>query len=161
MSETAELKPQETVLFVCSGNICRSPFAEGYLRHRLGEGTRLRVTSGGTLGIEGSPASPETLRIARESGFDLAQHRSRGLTLDRVDEADWILVMEAAHRRTLSARYPEDAHKIHLLSAYHPSVRDTDTIPDIFDPIGRPFEDFRQCFRLIRAAIDEFVVQEL
>lgn len=155
------MKSDQIVLFVCSGNICRSPFAEGYLRHRLGDGVDIRAASGGTLGIEGSPASPETLRIAREMGFDLSRHRSRGLTLDRVDEADWVLVMEEQHRRTLSARYPEDAHKVSLLSAYHPSVRDAETIPDIFDPIGRPFADFRQCFGLIQASIDGFRVREL
>ena len=106
------------VLFICSGNICRSPYAHGYVQHRIGDAGGVRVTSAGTLGIQGSPASPETVRLARESGFDLSGHRSQGLTLDLVDEADWILVMADAHRRELLRHYPEDEHKIHLLSQF-------------------------------------------
>ena len=145
------------ILFLCSGNICRSPYAEGYLRHRLGGDGGARVGSAGTLGIQGSPASTETSRLARESGFDLSGHRSRGMTFDAVDEADQILVMEDAHRRELMDRFPEGAHKVRLLSEYHPSVSDRSSAPDIFDPIGRPFEDFRQCFRLIRDSIDGLI----
>jgi len=155
------MKTERSVLFVCSGNICRSPFADGYLQHVLADSNLTRVGSAGTLGIEASPASPETVRLAKDAGFDLTRHRSRGITLDLLDDADWVLVMESAHRRTLQARYPEALHKVHLLSEYHPSVQDAAAAPDIFDPIGRPFEDFRQCFGLIQAAVDGFAGREL
>jgi protein-tyrosine phosphatase len=161
MNAIAERDAGRVILFVCSGNICRSPYAEGYLRHRLGDRAGFRVVSAGTLGIHGGPASPETVRLAEESGFDLRGHRSRGVTYEAVDEADRILVMEDAHRRALLVRYPEDGHKVRLLSEYHPSVGQPAAAPDIFDPIGRPLDDFRQCFRLIRDSVEGLLARGL
>ena len=71
------------------------------------------------------------------------------------------LFIDDHNRRTLLARYPEEAHKVHLLSEYHPSVSDPARAPDIFDPIGRPIEDFRQCFGLLRDAMQGWVRAEL
>jgi len=153
------------VLLVCSGNICRSPYAEGYLRHHLaarsiGAG-RVGVRSAGTLGIVGSPPSPETQALARETGFDLSAHRSRALQFDLVDEADEILVMEYAHREEIEARYPEDSGKVHLLSEFHPEAVGFAHPPDIFDPIGLPLAEYRRCFRLVRESLERFVHERL
>ena len=154
-----ELRMQ--ILVVCSGNICRSPYAEGYLRRQLAaQGKEATVISAGTLGIVGERASSETLTLARSIGVDLDAHRSQGITYDRVDEADTILVMEAAHRRTLTDLYPEIEEKIHLLSEFHPGVTDPPPAPDIFDPIGLPMEDYRRCFSLVRDSIDGFVAAQ-
>jgi len=153
------------VLVVCSGNICRSPYAEGYLRHHLaarpGRGAAVGVRSAGTLGIVGSPPSPETVALAREAGFDLSAHRSRALEFDLVDEADAILVMEHAHREEIEARYPEDADKVHLLSEFHPEATGLARPPDIFDPIGLPLSEYRRCFRLVSESLERFVRERL
>ena len=147
------------ILVVCSGNICRSPYAAEYLRNVLSarRGDGWAIWSAGTLGIVGSPPSPETLRLARERGLDLSTHRSQGVTYERVDEADLVLVMEERHRASLLERYPEDREKFHLLSEFHPAVRDRSRPPDIFDPIGLPLEDYRRCFDLLRDSLDGFV----
>jgi len=147
------------ILVVCSGNICRSPYAAGYLRFRLqslGENGH-GVDSAGTLGIMGSPPSPETLQVAQESGFELKEHRSKGVTFEGVDEADVILVMEDLHRSELAQRYPEDQDKIHLLSEFHPAIKEPSRAPDIFDPIGLPLEEYRRCFSLVRDAVDGYL----
>jgi protein-tyrosine phosphatase len=150
--------PQD-ILVVCSGNICRSPFAEGYLRMRLTESKRdnVQVRSAGTLGIVGSPASDHTQELAKEAGFSLDAHRSSGVTFDLVDEAGVILVMEEAHRQELTRLFPEGADRVHLLSEYHPSVTEPSRAPDIFDPIGMSAEDYGRCFALVRVCIDGFL----
>ncbi len=153
--------PVKDVLVVCSGNICRSPFAEGYLRMKWAQRDQpeIQVQSAGTLGIVGSPASSDTLVLAKEVGFDLSEHRSRAVTLDVVDEAACILVMENAHRRELIRLFPETAERVHLLSEFHPSVSDPARAPDVFDPIGLPLEDYRRCYALIRDCIEAFVTR--
>ena len=155
----ATLRPTVQILVVCSGNICRSPYAEAYLRHCLQEISLedTAVDSAGILGIVGSPASPETVEVAQESGLELNSHQSKGINFDRVDEADIILVMEEMHRSALAERYPEDEAKVFLLSEFHPSVKDAARAPDIFDPIGLPIEEYRRCFSLVRDAMDGFV----
>ena len=151
--------PVQDILVICSGNICRSPFAEGYLRLRLAQRDRkhVQVQSAGTLGIVGSRASSDSIALAQEAGFDLSEHRSRAVTFDAVDEAGIILEMEEAHRRELIRLFPEEAARVHLLSEFHPSVSDPARAPDIFDPIGLPVEDYRRCFALVRVCIDAFV----
>ena len=153
--------PVQDILVICSGNICRSPFAEGYLRLRLAQRGRqhVQVQSAGTLGIVGSPASSDSIALAQEVGFDLSEHRSRAVTFDAVDEAGIILVMEKAHRRELTRLFPEEAERVHLLSEFHPAVSDPARAPDIFDPIGLPVEDYRRCFALVRDCIDTFVTR--
>jgi protein-tyrosine phosphatase len=147
------------ILVICSGNICRSPYAAGYLRQRLqGAGSGdVEVRSGGTLGIVGSPASPESVKLAAEEGFDISAHRSSAISLDAVDEAGIILVMEEGHRRALRERFPDCTGKVHLLSEYHSSVQDPARAPDIFDPIGLPLEEYRRCFSLVRDCLEGFL----
>jgi len=150
------------ILVVCSGNICRSPYAARYLVHRLHtlgkDGSE--IDSAGILGIMGSPPSPETVQVAQELGFEVESHRSKGVTFDLVDEADVILVMEELHRSSLVERYPEAEEKVHLLSEFHPAIKDPSRAPDIFDPIGLPLEEYQRCFSLVREAVEGFLASE-
>ena len=92
-----------SVLVVCTGNICRSPIAEGMLRDalsaRFGEDAPT-VSSAGTLGVEGSPATPEAVTAAGERGVDIAAHRARRLAQVPVD-ADLVIAMAEEHRDIL------------------------------------------------------------
>jgi protein-tyrosine-phosphatase len=97
-----------TVLFVCAGNICRSPLAEAIAR-RLASERRLHVEfeSAGVSAIDGGPATPEALQVAREHGLDLSSFSSRSLTARAVRRADLVLTMTAEQRarsRSLGAR---------------------------------------------------------
>ena len=89
------------ILVVCSGNICRSPIAEGLLRRalerRLG-GTAPVVGSAGTIAIDGAPAMPESIEAARERGVDIRMHTARPLTPELIDDADLVVTMAAEHR---------------------------------------------------------------
>src|SRR5512134_2396353 len=87
------------VLFVCSGNTCRSPLAAAAFRRLLDESGRndIEVASAGTGAYEGSPASEGAYLVAIEAGLDLSSHRARLLDRDRVAEADLILAMSKGH----------------------------------------------------------------
>jgi protein-tyrosine-phosphatase len=145
------------VLFVCSGNVCRSPFAEVGLRRELAAaGHRgIAVSSAGTLGLRDRPPSRHAVQVARERGLDVSQHRSRPLHRGALRMADLVIVMELAHRQMIEDRWPEEAGKVRLLREYE-SPDGMAPARDLFDPIGRPIEDYRTC-----AAVMERCVRNL
>ena len=86
------------ILFVCTGNICRSPIAEGLLREILeAAGSELEVASAGTYGADAEPASGHAIRVLADRGVDIGSHRSRPLTSDLVEEADLVVEIGRAH----------------------------------------------------------------
>lgn len=138
------------VVMVCSGNICRSPMAAGLLRHtwqaRAGNG--LAVSSMGTLGLAGQPATPEAVRACAERDVDIAAHRSRGLIGEELHRAGLILVMEPAHRRLLTLYFPALAGRTNLLGAW---PRSTVRGCAVADPMGRSLSYYRRiCGQIAR-----------
>ncbi len=106
------------ILVVCTGNICRSPLAEGFLRAELASrfgSTAPVVSSAGTSGWEGSGAMPESVEAAAERDVDLSAHVSRALTAGRILEADLILGMAGQHRGAVSDDFPEAAGRTFTL----------------------------------------------
>lgn len=147
------------ILLVCDGNICRSPMAAVYIRHRAAqEGrSRIMVDSAGLLGIEGVPASPEACTVAREEGIDLQGHRSRGLRSADVASADLVLVMTSAQHHAIERRFTGLARRVELLRAYESGSCSAPEPRDLGDPIGSALETYRECFRVIRACADHLV----
>src|SRR5690348_4874348 len=94
------------ILVVCTGNICRSPMAEGFLRSMLAvrgiEG--VQVASCGVNGLEASPAMPEGVQAMIENGVDISGHRARRLTAPMIREADLVLTMATDHRDTIAGQ---------------------------------------------------------
>lgn len=130
------------ILFVCSGNILRSPFAEGSLRKVLEDiGVRnVEITSAGTLGIEGILADPAARTLALERGFDINTHRSHGLTAKDLARADVIVVMEQAHKDRISSMDAAAGARTRLVREYEKDDQGR-KVPDLQDPIGRPREE--------------------
>jgi len=107
------------ILFVCSGNICRSPMAEYILRDlvkKAGDGQRLQVASAGTLDLVGEPAATYAQQLLIEDGIDMSAHRSRGLDQQTIDEAELILVMTRMDRHDILMRFMRAQTKVYLLS---------------------------------------------
>src|SRR6185436_2724004 len=96
----------KTVLFVCTGNICRSPIAEGLFRHATRGRNDFRVLSAGVGAVEGLTPSEHAVRALRELGIDISRQRSRQLSMDLVDEADFIFGMTHSHVDAISMLYP-------------------------------------------------------
>lgn len=140
---------QRLLLFVCSGNTCRSPMAETMARAdaRLPEGWR--VASAGLHCTTGSPASREAVSAVHENGCDLRGHRSRPMTDALAASASLIVAMTSAHVHELRERFPHGAHKVRLFRDFSKKARGR----DIPDPFGGDAEDYRACLSALREAL--------
>jgi protein-tyrosine-phosphatase len=148
------------VLFVCDGNICRSPMAAEYLRHRaVREGlSHVVVDSAGVLGIEGVPAAPFSIEVARDAGLDLTRHRSRGVTIADMRTADLVLTMTLTQLERLSRRYPPSGQRRLLLRAFEGGPTPSGGAPELDDPVAGPIEGYRDAFGVIRTCVDHLVM---
>jgi protein-tyrosine phosphatase len=138
--------PRLRILMVCTGNICRSPTAEGVLRHKLaraGLGTVAEVGSAGTQGYHtAEPPDPRAVRAAASRGYDIAQLRARPLIRGDFERFDVLLAMDKGHLEWLRKRSPPEAasDKIGLLmplARRHPGV---DEVPDPYHGGAAGFE---------------------
>lgn len=130
----------DRLLFVCSGNTCRSPLAEALARQAIAERgiPDIEVASAGSSAWDGAPASDGALLVGMERGLDLGAHRSRQLTRDMVEEADLILAMSTHHRDAVASL--GGAGKVHLLTAYAARASEGEGVAD---PFGSDLEAYR------------------
>ena len=146
------------ICVVCSGNICRSPFAEYILKRELGD--RHQIYSAGTLEIYGRQAYSECICLAPGYQVDLFPHRSQGLTIELVENTDVLLGMTKAHCQIIKGRYHAPDTKVQMLSDYLPKgqcfqlpsfgkVRRGQDIPD---PVGQNTQIVRPVLDLMELA---------
>ncbi len=133
----------KTILFVCTGNICRSPMAEGLLRHMTRDRGGYEALSAGVGAMEGQPPSAHAVQAMAELGIDISQQRSRQLSADLVDRADYIFGMTQGHVDTVMLLYPRAAEKTFLLREFDDTLDNFEK--DIPDPIGEGLEAYREC----------------
>jgi protein-tyrosine phosphatase len=141
------------ILMVCTGNICRSPMAEGLLRHMLPERwkPKIHIHSAGTHGLDDQPAASFAIQAAAEMGVDISGHRARSLDPEMVSQADLILVMEPVHREIIArAVRPEERNRLRLLADFE-TPRQSDTIDD---PYNQSLKVYRACLNRIRDCLE-------
>jgi protein-tyrosine-phosphatase/predicted ATP-grasp superfamily ATP-dependent carboligase len=136
-----------SVLFVCKGNICRSPFAEHYARGVFPP--RIAVSSCGYYPVMGRESPREAVLAARSHGVDLSRHRSRPLSARALRDADIVFVFDEENRDTVRREYPFARSKTFLLGALEEAGN-----PVIADPLGGSVEGFRASYRTTAGLVD-------
>jgi len=143
-------------LFVCSGNIMRSPMAELMLGRALSESQRegIRALSAGIHAIPGTEAHPRARAAAPDFGLRLDQHRSRLLTWEMIRDADAVFAMDFQNQAELLTQFPESREKIFLLSAYAEGEQRGRAIAD---PYFGDEEETSRCHNLLQLCINNLV----
>jgi len=147
----------QSILFVCKGNIIRSPMAAALLRRHLPEISRggLTVASAGLHTKPGSAADRRALEAAKEFGVSLDGHRTQQLSYELVQRADLIFVMDYLNEATLLASFPEARRKTFLLGACPTRVASRSL--EISDPYEGTEADIRQCYQTLERCISSLV----
>lgn len=135
------------ILFVCFGNICRSPMAELMFKRMLDEAglNNTHVSSAGIQALPGNHSPSEAVKVMAEIGLDLRGHRARPVRPGMDREYDLILLMDKTNLRGFLTLFPMAKGKCHLLGAFSCKEKDQ----DIADPFGRSIVQYRRCRRLI------------
>lgn len=137
------------ILFVCTGNTCRSPMAEAVLLHHGKE--VFEVKSAGVFADAGSDASAHAKTALKEQGIEI-NHTSRQLTEEMLQWADVVLTMTRGHKQTIAHYYPRLENKVYTLYEY------TDRIDrDISDPYGGSLEVYRKTLNELNELLQRFV----
>ena len=134
------LPPPESVLFICLGNICRSPYAAAVARRLVPAG--VRVESAGFIG-PGRPSPVEAVTAAGERDIDLTPHRSQSVTPEILQSTDLVVVMDQAQRDRIASAWPALAGRTVLLGDFDPEPIARRAIPD---PVEQPLEAVRACY---------------
>ena len=153
--EKLEAMSKVEFLFVCTGNTCRSPMAEGMFRKFLAEKLQCKVdqldkigykvSSAGLMNMAGSPASAEAIAACAAKGIDIKAHKSKKLTRQLVEKSDFIFAMSRMHCEQAVALCPEAAERCMLLAGNK----------EISDPISQSQQVFNDCADSIEKAVKE------
>ena len=122
------------ILFVCTGNTCRSPMAQGLCQKYISENMLVGQFGCASAGLDvkpGAPISENAMVVMDEVGVDMSSHRAKMVTPEMMQEANYVYTMSSTHKNMLEALFPKEAGKVRVLG--HP----------IFDPYGQNLEFYR------------------
>lgn len=138
-----------STLFVCTGNLCRSPMAAALLADRFRTRTvRPRIESAGVAAVVGAPAHPYAVELLAELEIDLSGHLARQITPKMAAAFDLILAMDARQQREIERIAPVVRGRVHLLGRFGGF--------EIDDPIGKDRAAFRRALALIQRGLEDY-----
>lgn len=150
------------ILFVCTGNTCRSIMAEGILKDLLekrGIADNIYVKSAGIAAFPGQPATEQAIYVMHKRGIDISKHRARQLNKDIINDFNLVLTMTKRHKDIILQTYPESANKVFVLKEY--AYNDKIDFLDITDPYGQSIEVYEKTAEEISKALKEIIDNKL
>ena len=142
------------ILFVCTGNICRSPMAEAYFKYlcEKNKKNKIDVVSAGIFAENNLPASSEAIKTMSSYGIDISKHKSRQITKELVKSSDVLVVMTKSHKSAILSSFGVVSGKTFLLHKFDNSKK------DVFDPFGGSFDTYNKCFLEMKKALDNLLL---
>jgi len=156
----------KTILFVCTGNTCRSAMAEGIfkkmLKGRKEDNSSFNVMSAGISALPGMSPTPQAIKVMSEQGIDISRHVATQVKEDLIKKADLILVMSNTHKDYILRKFPFVQNKVFFLKKYVQrdelkNIQSKDENYKVFDPLGRPIEFYRIIARELKENLEKIL----
>lgn len=144
------------IMFICTGNICRSAMADWLMKKKLEEKNmqNVEVCSSGIFAMKDDISTDEAIEVMEEYGVNLKQHRATPTQKSNIEQMDLVLCMTLSHKQTLINSYPNMKEKIYTLKEY---VGMSENGIDIKDPWGYGLATYRFCTAEIDTALDKLI----
>jgi len=148
-----QITKKKTILFICTGNSCRSVMAEYLLKDKVQDRDNVEVVSAGTGVFLQSTASAETIAVLHDEGVDATNHLSQPVSTILLKKSDLIIVMTRGHRTQVLERVPAVEKRVYLMKEFFNTSSNFQDHLDISDPIGKPHSAYKDCLVEIKEAI--------
>lgn len=149
------------ILFVCTGNTCRSSMAEGIFKHLIQDkNIDINVSSAGISAYEGEAANEKAISTLKKKGIDITNHTARQLTNEIIYESDLILTMTRNHKNIIINAVPEHSNKVFTLKEYAYIINNEENGSknlDIADPFGLDYNIYEKCAEEIEELLKKIV----
>lgn len=150
----------KNILFVCTGNSCRSVMAEFLLKKMIKESGRFnlekfKILSAGINPMEGMTPPKNTIEVLKNEGINVSSYEAKRVTPKMIKKADLVLVMQDYHKESVNS-ISEDEEKIYLLKEYCASGNEGGNL-NIPDPIGKPLESYEVCLKTIKECLNKLI----